>query len=434
VSKVLQKSASPSRLSTARALRRLRARRREAQGLDAQPGSAALRLDPRGAVLGLAAGAAELLGGEPADLVGRFLLPRIQVGDRPEFLCALDSAVHGTGTARATFRLCRVGGATPDAQNGGACVWLEARMTREGEGDDARLAVALRDVSEVREAELRLEAVQREAAAALSLKDRLLANVTHELRTPLNAILGFSELLSNPAIGPTSADKCMEYARIIHSSADHLLSVVNLLLDMSRLEAGQFELTPEPFALAPLIANCRDMLLLKAQARQLELDAPLPGPHIEINADKRACRQILLNLMSNAVKFSKPGGRVTVEGRENGADIEIAVLDEGIGIDPRHLPRIGDPFFQARAGYDRIAEGSGLGLSLVRGLVGLHGGGLTIESALGVGTRVTVRLPVDGREAPPDALAATRFEIIPRLKLTASESESRRRIQERRIA
>ena len=250
------------------------------------------------------------------------------------------------------------------------------------------------------------------------MKDRLLANVSHELRTPLNAILGFSEMLADPMLAPASVESRSEYARIIHTSAQHLLSVVNLLLDMSKLEAGRYEIEPEPFAIGPLIRNCVDMVRLKAEERGVALDASNAYSEQEILADKRACRQILLNLMSNAVKFTPPKGQVTVEVEIVGDRIEISVSDTGIGISAEHLPRLGDPFFQARSGYDRISEGAGLGLAMVRGLVGLHGGTVSIESAPGVGTRVAVRLPVDGRAAPKFGDSSPRFEVLAGMKST----------------
>ncbi len=195
------------------------------------------------------------------------------------------------------------------------------------------------------------------------MKDRLLANVSHELRTPLNAILGFSEMLADPSLAPASAASRTEYASIIHTSAKHLLSVVNLLLDMSKLEAGRYEIEPESFAVGPLVRNCVDMLRLKAEERNVVIDASAADGALEIIADKRACRQILLNLLSNAVKFTPPHGQVTVEIEVIAGKLEIAVSDTGIGISAEHLPRLGDPFFQARSGYDRTAEGAGLGLA-----------------------------------------------------------------------
>ena len=231
------------------------------------------------------------------------------------------------------------------------------------------------------------------------------------MRTPLNAILGFSEILANPDLAPRDPAKQREYAGIVHSSAEHLLSVVNLVLDMSRIEAGKFEILPEPFDVGQLIASCFDMLRLKAEASGVELKtAPPPPGARELVADRRACRQILLNLMSNAVKFTPSGGSVVVSAEVVDDFYHISVSDNGIGISADHLPKLGDPFYQVHSAYDRTFEGAGLGLSLVRGLVGLQGGSLSIESVAGQGTRATVRMPLDGSAERPAPGATYRLE------------------------
>jgi len=418
-----------SRIATGGRARLAEAERSDSKLRLALPGAVALRLDAKGVALAAGPGGADLFGVDAESLIGQTFPSRVHVGDRPEFLCALSDALR-EGEARVSFRL----RATADADAQTRFIVVEADLRRD-EGAPSTVLSKLRDIDELASARKSIEAVQRESVAALTLKDRLLANVTHELRTPLNAILGFSEILGDLSLAPPSAEKRVEYARIIHTSAEHLLSVVNLLLDTSRLEVGRFQLTPEPFALAPLIASCSDMLRLKAEAKGVVIEAPALDPSIELHADKRACRQILLNLLSNAVKFSKAGGRVEVETRIVEPFVEISVLDRGVGIDSQHLPRVGDPFFQARAGYDRPAEGAGLGLSLVRGLIALHSGGLTIESAPDVGTRATMRLPLEFEQAPTSTLAGARFETVPTLSLAPlSETSTEDRAEERRFA
>jgi cell cycle sensor histidine kinase DivJ len=254
------------------------------------------------------------------------------------------------------------------------------------------------------------------------------------LRTPLNAILGFSEMLGDPELAPRDGAKRQEYAKIIHASADHLLSMVNLILDTSKIAAGTFRILPEPFDIAPLISDCVDMIRLRAEAGKVELvKAPIAGAG-ELVADKRACRQIVLNLLSNAVKFTDPGGRVTVGAEVVGEAMHIHVADTGIGIPAESLPRLGDPFFQVRADYDRGFEGAGLGLSLVRGLIGLHGGTLRLESVAGVGTRVTARLPLVCRpEQKPGRAAPARLETASDFAAGAAPRGSGS-IEERKIA
>ncbi|THD44250.1 MAG: HAMP domain-containing histidine kinase, partial [Bradyrhizobium sp.] len=240
-----------------------------------------------------------------------------------------------------------------------------------------------------------------------------------------------SEMLGDAELAPRDFAKQREYAKIIHASADHLLSVVNSILDTSKIAAGTFRIMPEPFALAPLIADCCAMVRLKAEAGGVALEQTANGNLGEIVADKRACRQILLNLIANAVKFTDRGGSVRVAAQAAGEAMLITVADTGVGIPAESLSRLGDPFFQARADYDRNFEGAGLGLSLVRGLVGLHGGALRVESVVGVGTRVTVRLPSvcrsDERNGAPAPLET-------QARLAPEPAVSQQTTMERKIA
>jgi cell cycle sensor histidine kinase DivJ len=218
--------------------------------------------------------------------------------------------------------------------------------------------------------------------------------MSHELRTPLNAIIGFSDMLANDQLVLDPARK-FEYAKLINDSGRHLLSVVNGILDMSKMESGNFEITPEPFAPAPAIRSCCDILALKAQEAGVDLKTRIAADLPEVVADRRAVNQILINLVSNAIKFTLRGGRVCVSALRDGPKLVVAVEDTGVGIGETDLPRLGEAFFQARASYDRRHDGTGLGLSIVKGLVRLHGGDIDIRSRLGDGTRVTVRLPID---------------------------------------
>ena len=233
-------------------------------------------------------------------------------------------------------------------------------------------------------------------------KSRFLATMSHELRTPLNAIIGFSEMLSNDSLVLDAARK-LEYAKLINDSGRHLLSVVNGILDMSKMETGNFEITPEPFAPAQAIASCCDLLALKARDAGVEIKTRIAADLPDVVADRRAFNQILINLISNAIKFTPRGGRVTVGAICDGPKFAVTVEDTGVGIGEDDLPRLGEAFFQARASYDRRHDGSGLGLSIVKGLVQLHGGDIDIRSRLGEGTRVTVRLPIDCEGGRPAA-------------------------------
>jgi cell cycle sensor histidine kinase DivJ len=221
-------------------------------------------------------------------------------------------------------------------------------------------------------------------------------------------------MLGNKDLAPSNADKAREYAQVIETAGQHLLSVVNSILDVSKIEAGAFELSPEPFSLPELADSCCDMIRLKAERAGIAIVRKYPANLEEIVADKRACKQVLINLISNAVKFTPPGGSVFVDLKPEGNSLKIIVADTGIGIAPKDLSQLGEPFFQASANYDRHFEGTGLGLSVVRGLVGLHGGTISVESAPGDGATITVRLPLDCRSAKGRGEGSAKIEAIVR--------------------
>jgi len=357
------------------------------------------------------------------ELMGYGLVDRLHEDDRSNFLDILKAAANHERTQAATVRL------LPGGANN--YMLAEIKSRRASAVDDGALISAFRACGPALELAAQLENAREEARLEKSLKDRLLANMSHELRTPLNAILGFSEILGDCALLPADPEKRIEYARIIHASADHLLSVVNLVLDMSRIEAGKFSILPEPLELGPLIGECCDMLRLRANAGGVRIVQTPLAEGLEIVADRGACRQIILNLLSNAVKFTPPNGTVTIDARVEDESAHISVTDTGIGIKPDDLPRLGDPFFQVKSGYNRNYEGAGLGLSLVRGLVGLHDGSVILESAVGVGTRVTAVLPLASRPAPQRVVSA-HLRTIPWLCPPNTAAAGRR--EERRIA
>ncbi len=396
-------------------------------------GDLVLRHDRSGAVVSANGDAASVFGHKAESLRGRGFFNLVHVADRPAYLNALDRASRCDETILATVRV-RAGG----EQREPTFQWAEIRFRRLGRAmhgaDGAATMSVARNVNQAKTAEARLQAARAEAELANAWKDRLLANVSHELRTPLNAILGFSEMLGDAELAPRDLAKQREYAKIIYASADHLLSVVNLILDASKIAAGTFRILPEPFSLAPLIADCCAMVRLKAEAGGVALEQAANLDAGELIADKRACRQILLNLIANAVKFTDRGGRVVVGAEAAGETTLITVVDNGVGIPAESLSRLGDPFFQVRADYDRNFEGAGLGLSLVRGLVGLHGGAMKVESVVGVGTRVTVRLP---RICQPDEQTGAPAPLETEARLAAgppASPQATQSIVERKIA
>jgi cell cycle sensor histidine kinase DivJ len=218
--------------------------------------------------------------------------------------------------------------------------------------------------------------------------------MSHELRTPLNAIIGFSEMIVHEEAMMIDAARRKEYAQLINDSGQHLLSVVNGILDISKMETGNFEISPEPFAPRTALLHCCNLLALKARDNGVDLITRAAEDLPVMNGDPRAFKQIALNLVANAIKFTERGGQVSVTAAVTGSQLTLRISDTGIGIAPDDLKRIGAPFFQCGKTYQRRHEGTGLGLSIVKSLVALHLGEMTVQSRLGEGTAVTVKLPL----------------------------------------
>jgi len=255
-----------------------------------------------------------------------------------------------------------------------------------------QLVGVLRDVTEERDREAALEQARVDAEALASGRARFLANMSHELRTPLNAIMGFSDIMRARMFGPLT-DRYAEYAELIHESGGHLLDLINDVLDMSKIEAERFELQRGVFDAREAVQAAMRLLRVQSDTAGVQLRGVLPPGELEVDADRRALKQIVLNLVSNALKFTPRGGQVTVTLDGYDGVLEIVVADTGVGISPEDLERIGRPYEQA-GGAEQRARGTGLGLSLVRAFAKLHGGEMAIESRLGAGTTVSVRLPV----------------------------------------
>ena len=252
-----------------------------------------------------------------------------------------------------------------------------------------------RDVTAVIQAEEKLREAKTTAETASAAKTSFLANMSHELRTPLNAIIGFAEALSAGYFGPLNG-KQGEYVRDIKESGNHLLLLINDLLDVAKIEAGKFELRPEGVHIADEIQSCLRLVASRAAEGGVILETKLPEVLPLYRADRRALKQVLLNLLSNAVKFTLPGGTVTVSVAYDEIDgVRISVADTGIGIASQDLPKVVMPFgsLSRNAALSRPREGTGLGLPLSKSLVEMHGGRLEIVSELGHGTIATVRLP-----------------------------------------
>jgi cell cycle sensor histidine kinase DivJ len=356
--------------------------------------------------------AAEALLATPASrLLGHGLFDRVHVADRPAYLTALSDAARGGEARSVEFRLRRDAprSAERGRRNPAEFIWVEMRcrpLERAQEhpddnkdaGDPAasesEVVAVMRDVTDRKIQEQALDLARTTAERADASKTRFLATMSHELRTPLNAIIGFSEMIVQEDVLMIDAARRKEYAQLINDSGQHLLSVVNGILDMSKMEAGSFEISPEPFSPRPALVNCCNLLALKARESGIDLVTRAPDDLPHITGDPRAFKQIVLNLVSNAIKFTERGGTVTVSAAIEGSRLELRVTDTGVGIGPEDLKRIGDPFFQAGTTYQRRHEGTGLGLSIVKSLVALHSGEMTVHSKIDEGTTIIVALPV----------------------------------------
>jgi cell cycle sensor histidine kinase DivJ len=355
-----------------------------------------------GAVQFISPAVETMLGTQVTRLLGHGLFDRVHVADRPAYLTALSDAARGGEARSVEFRLRR------DAPRGGErgyhhqvdFIWVEMRCrplepaSQDPAGSEAEVVAVMRDVTDRKIQEQALDLARTAAEQADAAKTRFLATMSHELRTPLNAIIGFSEMIVQEEALMLDAARRREYAQLINDSGQHLLSVVNGILDMSKMETGNFEIAPEPFAPRAALINCCSLLALKARENGIDLVTRIPEDLPVMTGDPRAFKQVALNLVSNAIKFTERGGTVTVSAGVEGARLVLRVTDTGVGIAADDLKRIGDPFFQAGRTYQRRHEGTGLGLSIVKSLVALHAGELTVQSKIDEGTTVTVTLPL----------------------------------------
>ena len=278
------------------------------------------------------------------------------------------------------------------------------QIRRRGMPDGAVVSL-YSDITERKAADTKMAQAWAQAELANRAKTDFLANMSHELRTPLNAIIGFSEILSGEHLGPLKNARYLEYSNDIHSSGLHLLSIINDVLDMSKIEAGKLDIHEEEIEVKSLLAGSVRMVRERARKQSVELVAKVDDPDHVIVGDERAMKQCLLNLLSNAIKFSENGGTITIEASidADGHSV-LTVADEGIGMTDEELERALQPFGQAHSSTTRTYGGTGLGLPITQGLVEAHGGVMMVTSTPRHGTRVSITLPPERTRSatPPD--------------------------------
>jgi len=330
------------------------------------------------------AGARILGAGSPEQLLGRRVIDFVAESHRP-------LAREGTTELLRTGQ--RVSSQALDLLTlDGKAVPCEVEAARYIDGGETAVQVVFRDVTERRQSEQELRGARDAAEAANRAKSEFLANMSHELRTPLNAVIGFAEIMAGEMLG-SLAPRYREYAQDIRESGNHLLSLINDILDLSKAEAGKLELREERCRLSDLVESCLRLLRERARRSDIELAILLDWDPV-LEADPRLMKQVLLNLVSNALKFTTEGGRVSIRSRRlPDSALAIEIADTGIGIAPENLRRIMEPFQQVDSALSRKYGGTGLGLPLARTMLELHGGALTLESAEGVGTTASVVLP-----------------------------------------
>ena len=365
-----------------------------------------ITLDKDGIILSINPAGSEMLGYEKNELLGQSI--RVIQDDTKKHICDLD---HHIKTGYVKF----IGNGPKEftaKRKDREIIYLMLSISSVSIGDERVFIGIMRDVTERVESDKRhkryvtaleeqgmalaqsvkeARQAKMEAIAANKSKSEFLANMSHELRTPLNAVIGFSEVMLSGVFGSLS-DRYSEYTGDILKSGKHLLSLINDILDLSKIEAGKVELHKEKIYIEPVFRSCYNLIRERALDKRVKIDLVSDGDVCFI-ADEVRIKQVLLNLLSNAVKFTEPGGEINVMAREDNGQIYIVVKDTGIGMDEDGLKKAFTLFGQVDGDLTRTQEGTGLGLPLTKKLIELHGGTLEIESKLGVGTTVTVILP-----------------------------------------
>jgi len=364
------------------------------------------RHSPDGRIRFASPAAQALLDRTPTELLGAAPAALVHPDDLKVTQAAFVEAAYFARMASAEVRMKR---------RDGSFVWVEIRCRPASavQGVAGDIVAVTRDISERKVQEQALIEARDAAEDASRAKSRFLANMSHELRTPLNAIIGFSEMMTHEMFGPVGSPRYLEYSRLIHESGGHLLELINGVLDMSKIEAGKFELFEEVFDLDDVIQGAIRFVNLQAERAGVALQLILGPGTKRAFADKRAVKQVLINLLTNGVKFTPRGGLVYVRTMLCEQGIEVSVSDSGVGIAAKDLERLGRAFEQVEGEHVRSKEGTGLGLALVKALAQMHGGEAILQSSLGEGTTVTVRFPYAAVGDNGERMAVRDAQIIP---------------------
>lgn len=328
-----------------------------------------------------------MTGYRPEEAIGQN--PKIlQSGDMPkDFYERLYETLEATGEWSGEIKDLR-----KDGQIFWASVTISTVMDKSGKPEN--YISIHEDVTERKMAERSIKLARDQAEAASRAKSEMLANMSHEFRTPLNAILGFSDTIKAEAFGPVENEKYREYIEDIHRSGSHLLELINDVLDVSAIEAGKMELREEVAEIGEIIEPCIRLVAPRAEGNSIELITHIPQDVPKLNVDVRRMKQAVLNLLSNSVKFTPEKGRVSVLVDWQPAEfLKISVEDNGIGMNEDELAKALQQFGQVDSSLSRKFDGTGLGLTLTKGLVELHGGEILVESEKGLGTKVAIVLP-----------------------------------------
>jgi signal transduction histidine kinase len=273
---------------------------------------------------------------------------------------------------------------------------VEIRLQLSGSETPPVFVAIIADITERKLADEAVHTAKEEAENANRTKTEFLANMSHELRTPLNAIIGFSEIIKDETFGPVGSVQYRSYAEDINESGQHLLDLINDILDLSKVESGTDELHEENIDIPEIISSVLNLVKGRAHKGNIELELDVPEDSPVLRADQRKLKQILINLLSNAIKFNLAGGKVTLRAWSRAeSGYVFQVIDTGIGIAFEDIPKALAPFQQIDSELNRKFEGTGLGLPLTKSLVEMHGGYLDFQSEVGVGTTVTVRFPAE---------------------------------------